>query len=459
LRKPVWNSEEHIYKSGFDCEISIVQGFNLNYIRYGTSLVVNWYGIAGVYPEEPYSETPAALLARSPWSGNYSIREALWGYAHYGQFTSPGWRYLRNGAGTLESGGSYVSLKSPSDDYSIIVETKDAKRPQRLDFELREKLSRGKIHIWRSNAREQFVEQAIVRPVHGKFTLLADPDSIYSLTTTSGQQKGSFPDVPAAKPFPFPYYETFDEYTSPADYGYLPRYTADIDDVFEIVDSPDRKGMSLQQVVPARPNSWAPEWLPYTILGDEHWKDYEVGVDVYLNPSETAGIMGRVMSVGSGYGTVPRGYYLTLSDDGVCRLVVVRGKKDKNAVVGDAEQQALIHSGKDFGPGGELTLGSIQLKNIHPREWHELKLRFEGQKITGFVDDQPALTAEDDLYPEGMVGLLAGASGPRLSRPYYKNLLVNRVASYAPAPTPSSAGQIPIYQSAEQSASHLNAPL
>jgi hypothetical protein len=24
------------------------------------------------------------VLARSPWSGNYQVREALWGYAHYG---------------------------------------------------------------------------------------------------------------------------------------------------------------------------------------------------------------------------------------------------------------------------------------------------------------------------------------------------------------------------------------
>lgn len=53
LNKPIWNSEEHVYKSGFDCEISIVQAFNLNFIRYGATLVVNWYGIAGVYPWSP----------------------------------------------------------------------------------------------------------------------------------------------------------------------------------------------------------------------------------------------------------------------------------------------------------------------------------------------------------------------------------------------------------------------
>ena len=35
--KPIWNSEEHVYKKGFDCEISLVQAFNQNFLVSGVT--------------------------------------------------------------------------------------------------------------------------------------------------------------------------------------------------------------------------------------------------------------------------------------------------------------------------------------------------------------------------------------------------------------------------------------
>ncbi|KAA6460456.1 galactosylceramidase [Acidobacteria bacterium AB60] len=445
LNKPVWNSEEHVYKKGFDCEISIVQAFNLNFIRYGATLVVNWYDVAGLYPLEPYSEDPAAVLARSPWSGNYQVREALWGYAHYGQFTAPGWRYLEHDYGELANGGSFVTLKSPGEDYSIIIETKDAKGPQQIRFEIGQGLSKKSLSVWRSNEVAQFVRQDSIAPAHGAFALTLQPNSIYTLTTTAGQQKGSFANIPAPKPFPFPYYETFDEYSSPADYGYLPRYTADIDDAFEIVERPDKKGQALRQVVPVPPNSWAPEWRPYTILGDDQWTDYEVSADVYLNPGDSAGVMGRVNDVGSGYGTIPKGYFLEVDGSGLCRLVVVRGKADKSTPVGDAEQQALIRAGKEMSVGGEQILSKTQVPSLRPGEWHHLKLRLQGNSISGEVDGKAAGSATDSTYLRGVAGLVAGRSPQRLSMPYYDNLLINRLGAPRPTPFSPAPGQWPIY--------------
>ena len=49
--------------------------------------------------------------------------------------------------------------------------------------------------------------------------------------------------------------------------------------------------------------------------------------------------MGRINHVGTGYGFIPKGYFLEVRDDGQCRLVVIRGKVDKNKAVGDTEQQ------------------------------------------------------------------------------------------------------------------------
>lgn len=445
LHKPLWNSEEHVYKKGFDAEISIVRAFNLNYIRYGATLVVDWYDIAGLYTMEPYSELPAALLARSPWSGNYTVREALWGYAHYGQFAEPGWQYLNGAYGELAGGGSYVTLKSPKNDYSVIVESKDAKLPQQIRFTIDRGLSKKALHVWRSDAQQQFVEQASIKPSGRTFMLTVNPGSIYSISTMGGQQKGSFADVPADKPFPFPYYETFESYQAPQQYGYLPRYTADIDDAFEIADCPERTGKCLHQVVPESPLSWAPEWKPYTILGDEHWRDYEVSSDVYLKAGDSAGLLGRLNDVGSGYGTAPKGYILELNDDGLCRLIVSRGKKAKEVTEGDAEQQALARAQRNADPGGELVLASQQLTGIHAGTWHSLKLVFNGSIITGAVDGRPVLTATDSLYPTGMAGLIAGRNGNALSTPFYDNLLIQK--QNGPVPPPSSAlpGQTPIY--------------
>lgn len=448
MNKPIWNTEEHVYLKGFDCAISIVKAFNENFIRSGATKIVNWYDIAGVYPMEPYSEDPAMLLARSPWSGHYDIREALWGYAHYGQFTQTGWQYLEGGYGNLTGSGTYVTLKSPSDDYSVIIETRDAKAPQQLSFKISGGLSTKELCVWRSNEKEQFVQQTSIKPKSGAFTITLEPNSIYSLSTTTGQQKGSFANIPADKPFPFPYYETFDEYSNPKDYGYLPRYFADIADVFEITDRPDNKGKCLRQVIPIRPIEWAPEYMPYTVLGDDQWQDYEVSADVYLNPGDSAGIMGRVNNVGPGFRSVPRGYYLILGDDGQCHLVLIRGlKRNPRKLEGDVEQQALIKAGKagDDSEGGEKELGVVRLSDIKPNEWHHLKLRFEGTTITGYVDDKLILSATDNVYHRGMAGLRAGSDKKQLNTPYFDNVLIKAIN--APSPQPSSAmpGQSPIY--------------
>ena len=338
--------------------------------------------------------------------------------------------------------------KSPANDYSIIIETKDAKAPQQVQFEIGGGLSSKSLCVWRSDEKEQFVRQADIKPLNERFTVTLEPNAIYSLSTTTGQQKGSFDNVPAPKPFPFPYLETFDEYSTPKEYGYLPRYTADIAEAFEIVDRPDHQGKCLRQVVAEHPNSWAPEYMPYTIIGDNQWQDYEVSADVYLNSGDNAGVMGRVNDVGPGYRSVPKGYLFTLSDEGNCHLVVIRGlKRDRKKLEGDAEQQALIKAGRDDSEGGEKELGSAQVSNISSNQWHNLKLRFEGTKITASIDDKPVLIADDPLYSHGMAGLRAGSGKKNLSTPYFDNVLIKGLNGPTPKPTSALPGQSPIYKS------------
>jgi galactosylceramidase len=446
MGKPLWNTEQHIYKAGFDGLISLVQAFNENYIRSGITKVVNWYGIAGLYTMESYSgEKEAIIRANWPWSGHYALNPILWGYAHYGQFTEIGWEYLNGGSGDLQAGGTYVTLRSPENEYSIIIETKDAKAAQQVEFGTAGGLSAGALSVWRSNEREQFIRQADIEPVNGRFSLTLEPQAVYSLSTTRGQRKASIQEVPVPKAFPFPYYETFDGYANPKEWGYLPRYFADIAGAFELASCPGRAGQCLHQAAPVRTISWAPDWQPYTIIGDDQWQDYEVSADVYLNPGESAALMGRVNDVGTGYGIVPKGYFLQLSDTGQLRLVVVRGKVDKKKLVGDAEQQALIQAQNDRSEGGEKELAALRLPGISPNKWHKLKLQFQGSRISALVDGKQVLTVQDTLYTRGMAGLMTGAAGKRLGMPYVDNFLINKVDGSAPGPATAMPGQRPIY--------------
>jgi galactosylceramidase len=202
----------------------------------------------------------------------------------------------------------------------------------------------------------------------------------------------------------------------------------------------------MRQAVPVPTHSWAPEWKPYTIIGDDQWSDYEVSADVYLNPGDTAGVMGRINHVGTGFGVVPKGYFLQLSEGGQIELLVVRGPADKKALVGDAEQQALIKARNDASEGGEKVLAVAQVPGVGAKRWHNLKLQFKGTAITGYVDGKPVLAATDGLYGKGMAGLMAGAHAEKLDMPYFDNVTVNQVNGPLPKPSTALPGQGPMYR-------------
>ena len=426
MGKPIWNSEDHVYLPGFECLIKIVKCFNENYLVSGATKVINWYDIAGVYPLEPYSHDPAMLLAREPWSGHYSVREPLWGYAHYGQFTEVGWKYVDGGCTQLNGGGTLCTLRHPdSGDYSIIAETSGATSPQTVRIRVGKGLAKKTLCVWKSDEQQQFVRLKDIQPKGGSFSITLMPNTVYSLSTTQGQQKGSFADIPESKPFPMPYEDDFEQYQHPSDYGYLPHYTADLIGCFELTERPDHQGQCIRQTVGEHTLSWAPEWHHYTILGDSAWTDYEVSADVWLNPGDEAAVMGRLCDVGSGYGVWAKGYYLKLDDQGRCTLVLTRGKPNPKELIGDKEQQALILARKDVEVGGEYTLAETQVKGIHACHWHNLRLRFEGDEVTGYVDGLEVVHAISGHYGRGMAGLMAPLQQHRVCTPYFDNLHIS----------------------------------
>lgn len=431
--KPIWNSEEHIYLPGFDCLITIIKCFNENYIISGATKIVNWYDIAGVYPLEPYGVEPSMLIANEPWSGHYQVREALWAYAHYGQFTKLGWQYVDSGCLLLDGGGSMVTLRDPATgDYSFIVETKEAAAPQTLRLKLGRELSNKNLCCWYSNADEQFVRAADLKVKGGTLTITLQPGTVYSFSTTSGQRKGAFDDIPASRRFPLPYQDAFDAYGEPSQWGYLPHYIADIIGCYELTQRPDGNGQCLRQTVGEHTLSWAPEWHHYTIIGDADWADYSVEADVWLTPGDEAGVMGRICDVGSGYGIWAKGYYLKIDDKGHCSLMITCGKLDKKELIGDAEQQALILARTDMEVGGEYVLDETDINGLSACSWHNLKLVFDGDSIIGYVDGVAAVKANDSRYGKGMAGLIAPLQEKRVSTPYFDNLKISPLGRTEP---------------------------
>ncbi len=422
LHKPIWDTEEHVYLDGYQCELTLVKSLNVNFIDASATRTVVWYLVDSMYPVEPFKINPGMLIADSPWSGHYAVREALWGYAHYGQFSKIGWQYLPKACGRLAGGGTYVTLKSPQTDYSVILETGGAKGRQKVTFKLAGGVSTGKLCVWRSNSREQFVRQPGLEPAGGMFQFTADPDSIYSLSTTTGQQKGSFADIPTDRPFPLPYHEPFDGYAPTSAWGYLPRYTADISGAFELAPRPDGKGQCLRQITERRGSNWGAEWNAFTILGDAHWKDYEITCNVTMPDGKGwAGLLGRVTKSGP----PPKGYLFRMSADGTGGLY---------STVPPAKK------------GGQLRqLGTFALQQFDSKKWHRLRVRFSGSNLTGFVDGAQVCQADDKECAEGLAGLIAGEEDKVRTTACFSDLVIQKPDSAAPIPPFAGDGVRPMY--------------
>jgi galactosylceramidase len=417
LNKPIWDTEEHAYKSGYLCEQLIVNDANKNYINSKITKTVFWYLIEAYYEIENFHDQTMAM-SNEPWSGHYQINPGLWGYAHYNQFVDLGWQYIDGACGNLSGGGTYVTLKSPANtDFSVIVETYGSTSTQTLNFTITGGLPTNKtLCVWRSKTNDYFSKQADITPTNGTFSISVDGASIYSISTTTGQQKGTFATaIPASKPFPPVYYENYDHYTHPEQFGYLPYYHADINGVFEIANRPDgTSGKCLHQVLTAKANSWANEWAPFTIFGNTSWADYEVSADVYFDPKSSgyAAVMGRVNYVGDGYHAYPKGYYLKLSSNGAWALMMASSTSSSTA-------------------GSSLASGTATLTG----SWHNVKLQFSGSTITGYIENKSVCTSPNASFAKGMAALATGdPSGSRTSA-YFDNLIINTVNGPAPTPT------------------------
>ena len=319
---PLWSSEDGPWRGDWEGAMRIARTLNRNYIVGRFTKTEIWSPVTAYYDTLPLPGS-GVMRANEPWSGHYDVQPAVWAVAHTTQFAGPGWRYLDSACRRFE-GGSSVALQSPSGrDLSVIIETMDAKAAQRLELSATG-LPGKTLHVWRTTRESQFERLADLRAVAGKYSLPVLPAAIYSLTTTTGQRKGTR-NPPPSQTLSLPYIEDFSSYQV----GASPRLFADQAGVFEVRQREDGQGNCLRQVLTAKGIEWPghKDPAPESVMGDARWTDCTISADARLEPGSYASLLGRV-SVVPNNTNLPACYDFKVGANGKWELraiVTVRG--------------------------------------------------------------------------------------------------------------------------------------
>ncbi len=372
----------------------LAQVYNRNYLQGAFTKTEIWSPITS-YFENLAAPHSGLMYANTPWSGHYDVQGTIWATAHTTQFAKPGWQYLDSSSGFLpDHAGTYVALKSPhSNDWSVVLETVEAHAPQQIQFRVAGGLSTGTVHIWETNSQKTFMHLADVAPHAAVFTYTFGPDSLYSLTTTTGQGKGSA-QPPRDKPFPLPYSDDF-EHTA---VNRAPKYLADQDGAFEVHPCQQRAGNCLEQVVTQRPIPWDPLPNPFTLTGDSSWSDYRIAADVLPITSNLLAIMGRIDSANvfdDSKALWPSGYVLQLAKSGAWSLL-------------SAAYKAPVRS---------LASGTVPAGT----RWSQLALAFHADQVIAMINGKQVASVHDSTHKTGMF-----AVGTDWGRAQFDNLKVSR---------------------------------
>lgn len=359
---PLWASEDWSWTGkdwGGAGALNLARIYNKFYIRDKITKTLIWAPIGSIYPSVTWDKA-GAMKANSPWSGYYEVWPTIWATAHTTQFAEPHkWQYVDNASGLFDSStykGSLVTLKElDGNNWSMIICTEEA---ETIEVKIKKGLANQIVHVWKSDENEQFVQQASITPRKSTFSIQLDPKSIYSLTTTTGQQKGTF-EIPENEPFPFPYKEDYEG----RKVGDLPKYHSDQTGSFEIA-SKDDGSKCLKQINPEQGYDWMRVYRrsnikPNTLIGDVNWKNFTCSVDVFI-----AG--GNVELGGRVQGSYLKGNRLMLEKDGAWKLVF-----DKKTLV----------EGK--------------IEDFDGEAWHQVKLKFEDDQIEVTVDGQSVANISD----------------------------------------------------------------
>lgn len=353
--------------------------------------------------EAEYENTPfnykGILVATWPWSGHYKIDPGLWIIAHYTQFIKPGWIYLDDGCEQTAAGG-YVTLKDPNTNDISMVIVNNGSESERYSFEFAEgMLTDRQLYVWRTNETEHFHMLDMIQLKGESFEIVVEPYSIYSVTTSTGQYKGSSElKITSSTTFSLPY---ADDFTTGA-ISSNPLYTSVQGGAFEMYNDEDGNGIYLrQQLIEAEiPIDWTyrrtPE--PYALIGSLEWVNYKASVNVRLEDERGYASLGVRVNFTDKSSNPAEGYFFIMNHNGFYELrrgiiPLARGKTDSWAT---------------------YTWSKIELV----ANGHSIQAIWNGQKLSEVIDNE---------IPSGQVVLSCG-----YHHTGYQNLSIEQIDGNTP---------------------------
>lgn len=389
---PLWSSEDGPWRGDWDGAMKLARTINRNYVTGKFTKTQIWSPVTSYYDSLPLPGS-GVMRANEPWSGHYEVQPAVWAVAHTTQFARPGWRYL-DPACVMIGGGSVVALEAPEgNDFSIVIETMDAKSPQKLGFHLNG-LSEKDLHVWMTSEKKWFERCTMIQPTEGAFAITVDPACIYSISTTTGQRKGGTTPPPSSA-LALPCADDFSGYKP----GDSPRLFSDQAGVFEIQKRVDGAGNCLRQVLRKDGIPWHSHLnpKPETLFGDVNWKDYSVSTDARIPADGYAMLMGRISLVPQN-DKLPNCYTFKVSGTGDWELRAVRTKPG-------AKPYTFETTGDT---GDPLAHGHIEFPTD---SWHRLELAMAGDEISVRCDGKLLGSVHDSTHIRGQAGLGCDWSG------------------------------------------------
>lgn len=352
--KQLWASEDDsTYNSAIAGAGCLARIINQNYVNGDMTLTIVWNLIAS-YQKGTKWYRAGMMTALKPWgNGTYGTLRAgataetdtfsagpmLWVAAHTTQFSQIGWRYVRKqqnstaSSGKLAQGGSFVTLVAGDEDaaghhnFTIVIEkmSRDASpcvRPftpmfavsaeQKVRFTIANApASVAALQLWRTcfnilpseGLTEEFVLQPPL-PIQrdasdgSRYVELEsiDVDCMYTLTTLSTGNKGSFGETAASQQpediFPRSVTNNFDLQTV----GSNARWWSDQNGGFMVVENDagagDHHKHVLRQVSPAKPVTWGNDVRPHTFIGHIDMVSATLSVSVRLATKASGVVLG-----------------------------------------------------------------------------------------------------------------------------------------------------------------------
>eukprot|EP01119_Soliformovum_irregulare_P023506 TRINITY_DN820_c0_g1_i2.p2 TRINITY_DN820_c0_g1~~TRINITY_DN820_c0_g1_i2.p2 ORF type:complete len:304 (-),score=118.01 TRINITY_DN820_c0_g1_i2:39-950(-) len=285
-------------------------------------------------------------------------------------------------------GGSYVTLvpEKNIDDFTLVIETLTHDNsicirpslppynvaPQHVTFQLENfNLKNKAVSVWKTQlgkdvSKQMFFEKVGEFKLNDTFNLKLEVDQVYTLTTLTGQKKGSHGPVPAKRQFPAKYRDDFQNYPLSSE----ARFFADQTGSWEIYQG--SHGKTMRQSVLQPPITWCGESkMPITFIGDVSTKNFNVSSKVFLQKGQA--MVGGRFTQGGCTDSYKSGYSFIL----------------------DAKNSWEFYAGEKL-----VKSGSVRVTGSHV-----LALTFDGSLILGYIDGSLVFELRDATFGSGWAAL------------------------------------------------------